>query len=99
MASAQRRRGRLLDPDVDERARIGRAGEVHRRVAAGAAAQHRLVGARRALDEHLLDEADTSGVAGGRDPLGQLDEPFHPLDLQLVRDLLVHRRRLRALAR
>ena len=50
-----------------------------------------LVGARGALDEHLLDAADASCVALAGDPLGQLDEPLHALDLHLVRNLVGHR--------
>ena len=74
-------------------------GEVDGRVPPRAAAQHRRVGARRALDEHLLDPADARLVALAGEPLRQLDEPLHALDLQLVRHLVGHRRGLGARAR
>ena len=55
---------------------------------ARAAAQPRRVGARRALDEHVERAPDEALRALPRAPLDDLDEPLHPLDLDLVRDLV-----------
>src|SRR5919199_5243864 len=63
LGAAERGRGRALDPDVDELARLRVADEVHGGVAPRAPTQERRVGAARALDEDLLDVADTRGVA------------------------------------
>ena len=84
---------------VDELAGCGVAGEVHRRVAARAAAQERRIGPARALDEHLLDAADTLVVAPRAHALDELDESLDPLELHLVRNLIGHRRRVGAGAR
>src|SRR3954465_14955413 len=65
-----------------------RAGEVHRGVAPRAAAQERLVGPRRALDEHFLDAADALAIPLARDTLHALDEPLDPVALRLLRDLV-----------
>ncbi len=99
LAPTEGGRGRLLDQHVDELAGACLAGEVDRRVPARPPAQHRLVGPRRPLDEHLLDAADPLGVPLRREPLGQLDEPLQPLDLDLVGDLPGQLGRLGALAR
>src|SRR6266487_1641244 len=89
-------RSRRLDADVDELARGGGSAEVDGRVAPRAAAKQRRVRARRAFDEHLLDASDAGLIALAGDPLRQLDQPLHPLDLDLVRHLPWHGRRLGA---
>ena len=73
-----------------------RAGEVHRRVAARAAAQERGIGPARPLDEHLLDAADPLGVPRGGDALHDLDQALDALALDLLGHLVGHRRRLGA---
>src|SRR5919199_4903198 len=67
LGAAERGRGRALDPDVDEIARLRVADEVHRRVPPRAPTQERRVGATRALDEDLLDAPDPCGVPPARE--------------------------------
>ena len=59
------------DPDVDEVAGRGRAGEVHGGVAARPAPQERCVGAARALHQHLLGTADARPRFGRARPAGR----------------------------
>src|SRR5256885_17100829 len=59
LGPTKRRGGRAFDADVDELARPGLAGEVHGRVAPGAPAQERRVGAAPGPAEHLLPPAAT----------------------------------------
>src|SRR5579883_781852 len=95
LGAAERGRGGALDQHRDELARGGVAGEVHDRVPPRPPPEERLVGARPALDQDLLHPADARCVPLPRDPLRQLHEPLHPLDLRRVRDLVGHRRLLR----
>src|ERR671936_1944345 len=99
LGAAKRGRGRAFDADVDELARLGLAGEVHRCVAPRPPAQERRVGPARAFDEHLLHAADAGLVPLERDALAELDQALDPLRLDLVRHLVKHRRRLRAAPR
>ena len=85
-----------VDPHLHEGAlRRGRR-EQHRLVAARAAAAEAVVGAARALDQHLLESADQRLVAAPRVVLHALDQPLDALALDLLRHLLVHRGRLGA---
>ena len=50
------------------------------------------------LDEHLLQRAEQLLVAGVRVTLDDLDEPLEALALDVLGDLVVHARRVRARA-
>ena len=97
--AAQRLRGGAFDLDVDQLAGLGDAVEVDRLVVAGAAPQLGLVGAAGPFDQDLHRPADEALGALGGAPLDHLDQPFHPLDLDRVRQLALHRRRLGFAAR
>src|SRR5581483_11509085 len=94
--AVQRRRGGAVDADVNELARLPRAGEVDRRVAPRPAPEQRRVGPARPLDEHLLGAPDPGAVAFAGDPLAVLDQALDSLALDLLGDLIRHGRRLRA---
>ena len=68
--------------------------EVDDLVVARAAAQAARVGPRRSLDEHLERAADEALGAFARAALDHLDEALEPLHLELVGQLVGHRRRL-----
>src|SRR5947207_11170125 len=97
--ASEGRRGCVLDLDRDELARRRRAGEVDGRVAARATAQALGVGAARAFDEDFLDAADALAVAPPGDALDDFHEALDPFALDLVGDVVGHRRRLGAGAR
>ena len=97
--AAQGRRGGALDQHGHELAGRGVAAEVHRRVATRPPAQHRGVGAARALHEHLLDPAHALLVPRVRASLHDVDQPLDPLALDLLGHLVGHRGRVGALAR
>src|SRR5947209_9637919 len=70
------------------------AAEVHRLVVAGAAAETIGIGAGWALHEDLPLAPDEALCALGRDPLHRLDQPFHSLALDRMRQLVRQIRRL-----
>src|SRR4051794_10951304 len=89
--ASERRRGCVLDLDPSQLAGSRRAGEVHGRVAAGAASEERLVGAAPSLDERVLDPADALAVAVLRHPLNDVDQTLDAVALDLVRNLVGER--------
>ena len=64
--------------------------EVDRRVTTRPAAEKRRIGAARPLDEDLLDPTDARRVPPGGGALHDVDEPLHPLSLDVLGDLLGH---------
>src|SRR5438067_4423926 len=94
MGARERLARRALDLHLDELARRAETVEVDHLVVARAAAKPRGVGTRRPFHEHLERSPDEPLGALAGAPLDHLDEPLHPLDLDLVRYLVRQRRRL-----
>ena len=76
------------------------SGKIDRLVRAGAAAQRARVGARGALDQHLLRRCRRApGCARAAWRLDARDEPLEPLALDVLGHLLLHPRGVRAAPR
>ena len=96
MRAAERRRGRALDPDVDEVAGCGVTEEVHGCVSTCAAAEEGGIGAARAFDQHLLHATDALRVSASRQVNQNgawTDAPVTAATVQKLEDIILTRAR------